>query len=260
MNEKLTNLFKSTRHFIGKHSPEILTGIGVTGMVTSTVLAVKATPRALILIEEKKKELGYSHSDEHLTIIDTVKVAWKPYIPAIGICIASMSCIIGASAVNAKRNAALATAYAISERTLIKYRDKVIETIGDKKEKEIKEKIAQDEVDNDKPTNSQIIVTSKGNTLCKDAISGRYFRSDIDKLKKIVNELNKQMIHQNYISLNEFYYEVGLDPVKNGSLLGWNLDTGLIELDFSTCLAENDEPCVVIDYLIGPRYDFDKLM
>lgn len=256
MNEKLTNFFKSTRTFLGKHSPEILTGIGVTGMITTTVLAVKSTPKALILIEEKKKELG---TDE-LTAIEVVKTAWKPYIPALALGIASASCIIGASAVNAKRNAALATAYAISERTLVRYRDKIIDTIGEKKEKEVREKIAQDEVDKNKVSNNGVIVTSKGNTLCRDAISGRYFRSDIDKIKKIVNELNRQMIYQNYISLNDFYYELGLDPVKNGSALGWNLDSGLIELDFSTCLAENDEPCVVIDYLVGPRYEFDKLM
>lgn len=256
MNEKLINFFKSTRTFLEKHSPEILTGIGVTGMITTTVLAVKSTPKALILIEEKKKELG---TDE-LTAIEVVKAAWKPYIPALALGIASASCIIGASAVNAKRNAALATAYAISERTLVRYRDKIIDTIGEKKEKEVREKIAQDEVDKNKVSNNGIVVTSKGNTLCRDAISGRYFRSDIDKIKKIVNELNRQMIYQNYISLNDFYYELGLDPVKNGSALGWNLDSGLIELDFSTCLAENDEPCVVIDYLVGPRYEFDKLM
>lgn len=256
MNEKLTNFFKSTRTFLGKHSPEILTGIGVTGMITTTILAVKSTPKALILIEEKKKELG---TDE-LTAIEVVKTAWKPYIPALALGIASASCIIGASAVNAKRNAALATAYAISERTLVRYRDKIIDTIGEKKEKEVREKIAQDEVNKNKVSNNGVIVTSKGNTLCRDAISGRYFRSDIDKIKKIVNELNRQMIYQNYISLNDFYYELGLDPVKNGSALGWNLDSGLIELDFSTCLAENDEPCVVIDYLVGPRYEFDKLM
>lgn len=256
MNEKLTNFFKSTRTFLGKHSPEILTGIGVTGMITTTILAVKSTPKALILIEEKKKELGTNE----LTAIEVVKTAWKPYIPALALGIASASCIIGASAVNAKRNAALATAYAISERTLVRYRDKIIDTIGEKKEKEVREKIAQDEVDKNKVSNNGVIVTSKGNTLCRDAISGRYFRSDIDKIKKIVNELNRQMIYQNYISLNDFYYELGLDSVKNGSVLGWNLDSGLIELDFSTCLAENDEPCVVIDYLVGPRYEFDKLM
>ena len=72
-------------------------------------------------------------------------------------------------------------------------------------------------------SNSQVIVTEKGNTLCRDSISGRYFKSDIDKIKKVVNELNRQLIHQNYISLNEFYYELGLDSTKNGSYLGWNM-------------------------------------
>lgn len=256
MNEKITNFFKSTRTFIGKHSPEILTGIGVTGMITTTVFAVKATPKALILIEEKKRELEV----EDLTAMETVKAAWKPYIPAALICVASTSCIVGASAVNSKRNAALATAYAISERTLIKYRDKVIDTIGEKKEKEVREKVAQDDVNNNKVSNSQVIVTEKGNTLCRDSISGRYFKSDIDKIKKVVNELNRQLIHQNYISLNEFYYELGLDSTKNGSYLGWNIDSGLIEVEFSACIAEDDTPCIVVDYTIAPRYDYDKLM
>lgn len=256
MNEKLTNFFKSSRKFIGKHSPEILTGIGIAGMITSTILAVKATPKALLLIDEKKKDF----QTDNLTIIDVVKTAWFPYVPAVTLSVASISCIIGASAVNYKRNAALATAYSISEKALIRYRDKVIDTIGDKKEKEIREKIAQDEV-NDKPVSkSQVIVTSKNNTLCMDSISGRYFRSDLDKIRKIVNELNRQLIHQDYISLDEFYYELGLDPIKNGSNLGWNVSTGLIELEFSTCLAENDEPCIVIDYSIQPRYEYDKLM
>ena len=261
MNTKLTKFFKTTRGFIGKHSPEILTGIGITGMVTTTVLAVKATPKALELIGNKKEELGYPRdSEECLTVIDTVKVAWKPYIPAAVMCVASASCLIGASAVNAKRNAALATAYAISERTLVRYKDKVIETLGEKKEKEVREKISQDEVNNRPVSNSQVIITSKGDTLCMDSISGRYFKSDLDKIRKVVNELNRQMLCQNYISLDEFYYELGLDPIKNGSRLGWNIDDGLIEVEFNACLAENDEPCVVVDYTVSPRYEFDKLM
>lgn len=256
MNSKVTNLIKTTKGFLNKRSPEILTGIGITGMITTTVLAVKATPKALMLIEEKKEELDV----DCLTPVETVKVAWKPYIPAAVTCVASASCLIGASAVCTKRNAALATAYAISEKTLTRYRDKVIDTIGEKKEKEIREEIAQDEVNKKPVSNTQVIVTSKGDTLCMDSISGRYFKSDIDTIRKIVNELNRQMTHQNYISLNEFYYELGLDPIKNGDRLGWNLDDGLIELDFSTCLAENDKPCVVVDYMISPRYEFDKLM
>ena len=256
MNTKMTNFFKSTRKFLGKHSPEILTGIGVTGMITTTVLAVKATPKAIMLIECKKDEL----ETEKLTVVETVKAAWKPYVPAAVLCVASVTCIVGASAVNYKRNAALATAYAISERTLVRYRDKVIETFGEKKEKEVREKVAQDEVNNNPVSNSQVIITAKGNTLCMDSISGRYFKSDMDKINKAINEINRQMTYQQYVSLNEFYYELGLEGIATGSLLGWNLDDGLLEIDYSTCLAEDGEPCLVINYSVVPKYDFDKLM
>lgn len=256
MNEKLTKAINSSKKFLGKHSPEILTGIGITGMITTTVLAVKATPKALILIEEKKKELNVNS----LTVLETIQAAWKPYIPAVSLCVVSTSCLIGASAVNAKRNAALATAYAISERTLVRYRDKVIETIGEKKEKELRERISQDEVDKKKLSDSQVIITSKGDTLCLDSISGRYFKSDIDKINKAVNEINRQLTYQNYVSLNDFYYELGLEGIKTGSLIGWNLDDGLIKIEFNTCLADDGTPCLVVDYSISPKYDFDKFM
>ena len=201
MNEKLTSFFKSTRKFLGKHSPEILTGIGVAGMITTTVLAVKATPKALELIEDKKFELG----TDKLTVVETVKTTWKPYVPAVALGIVSISCIVGASAVNYKRNAALATAYTISERTLVKYRDKVVETLGEKKEKEIREKISQDKVDENKISGSQVIITGKGNTLFMDGVSGRPFRSSLDKINKVINELNRRMNYENYISLDDFY-------------------------------------------------------
>ena len=257
MNSKINNFIKNTKCFLGKHSPEILTGIGIAGMVTSTVLAVKATPKALVLLEEARTNEDGTLGDK-LTIVETVKVAWKPYVPAIAVGIASISCIIGASRVNYKRNAALATAYALSERTLINYRDKVIETLGEKKEKEVRDKISQDEINKKPISSSQVIITPKGNTLFMDSITGRYFRSDLDSIKKAVIELNMEISHQNYISLNEFYSNIGLDRISNGDNLGWNIDNGYVEIDYSTCLADNDEPCIVIDYISQPKYDFDK--
>lgn len=256
MKTKITNVIKTTRKFIGKHSPEILTGIGITGMITTTVLAVKATPKALELIEEKKEELQVNK----LNAVETVRTAWRPYIPAAILCVTSSACLIGASTVNYKRNAALATAYAISERTLTTYRDKVIETIGEKKEKEVRNKVAQDEVNKKQISSSQVIITAGGNTLCMDSISGRTFRSSMDKIQKVVNELNRRMNYENYISLDEFYSEVGLESTKNSSYLGWNLDDGLIDIKFDSCLAENGEPCLYVDYRVAPRYEYDKLM
>lgn len=256
MNEKVTNFIKNTKGYLSKHSPEILTGIGITGMITSTVLAVKATPKALQLLEEAKT--GGELYCEKLPVKSVIKIAWKPYLPAAITGALSISCLIGANTINGKRNAALATAYAISERTLVRYRDKVIETIGEKKEKEIKEKIAQDEVNKKAGSNAPVIITSKGNTLCMDSISGRVFRSDLDIIRKAVNELNRRMLNQNYISLDEFYSAIGLESTKTSSRLGWNIDKGFIELDFDTCLVE-DEPCVYIDYSIAPIYDFDMM-
>lgn len=251
----LANLMSNTRQFVSKRSPEILTGIGIAGMITTTVLAVRATPKALQLIEEKKNE---DWVDE-LSPLAVVKTAWKPYVPAAVTGIASVTCLIGASSVNAKRNAALATAYKLSETALSEYREKVIETIGEKKEKTVRDKVAEERVKKNPVSKSEVIVTNNGTTLCFDPISARYFKSSIDKIKRAENELNKQILHDisGYVSLNEFYDELGLDHTSVGDDLGWNVDR-LIDISFSSQLNDNGEPSVVLDYLVAPKYDFYK--
>ena len=103
-------------------------------------------------------------------------------------------------------------------------------------------------------------VVEKGNTLCYDSISGRYFKSDIEKIKKAENELNKKMLNEMYLSLNEFYDELGLRPTSLGNELGWNIDDGLIDIHFSSQLSEDDQPCLVLDYCVAPRYGYERLM
>lgn len=140
------------------------------------------------------------------------------------------------------------------------YQKKVVETIGEKKEQTVRDAVAKERLEKNPVENKEVIVTAKGDTLCFDAVSGRYFKSDIDKLKKAENELNRQMRDEMYISLNDFYYEVGLEPIKLGDDLGWNIDNGYIDLRFSSQLATDGTPCLVIDYGYGPRYDFRNLM
>lgn len=247
----LTSLAKSVRTAMKKHSPEILTGIGIAGMITTTVMAVKATPKALILIEEKKKEIG-----DELTPVETIQTTWFCYIPAAATAIVSVACLVGASSANVRRNAALATAYTLSESALKEYQEKVIEHIGEKKEREVRDAIAKDRIERDPLSNREVFITDKGNTLCYDAISGRYFKSDIDKIKKAENELNRQMINDMYVSLNDFYYEIGLSNTSIGDDLGWNIDEGLIDLYFSSQLADDGTPCLVLNYRVAPRYDY----
>ncbi len=239
-----------------KHSPEILTGLGITGMFSMTVMAVKATPKAMRLIEEKKRE----EQVDALSVGETIKVAWKPYIPVALTGIFSTACLIGANSVNSRRNAALAAAYKLSETAISEYKSKVVETIGEKKEKAIRDKVAEDRVKSDPVTKKEVFITNKGKTLCYDYQSGRYFESDIDEVKKVENKLNKRMLNEMYVSLNDFYEELGLEPSDIGSKMGWNIDMGMIEMDFSSQLSDDGRPCLVIDFNIPPKYGYSKFL
>lgn len=249
--QSFASIAKSVRTAMKKHSPEILTGIGIAGMITTTVMAVRATPKALLLIEERKDELEM----DKLTAIETIKATWPCYIPAAVVGSVSVFCLVGASSTNLRRNAALATAYTLSESTLKEYQEKVVETLGEKKEQSIRDEVAKDKIVKN-PVREVILTEKGGNTICYDAISGRYFKSDIDRIKKAVNELNRKMRDEMYITLNEFYYELGLDGTKIGDDLGWNIDKGYIDLEFSSHLDANNTPCLVIDYRVAPVYDY----
>ena len=270
-NVNISEITKNAGMAIKKHSPEILTGVGIVGMMSTVALSVKATTKASRLIEEERyrrnkellKEAEENGMEEvmqidRLSAIDAVKVSWKCYIPAAVTGVMSIFCIVGANSVSSRRNAALAAAYTVSESALKEYRDKVVETIGEKKEKNIREAITKDQLEKNPVENREVVLTDKGDTLCYDILSGRYFRSDMDKLNRSVNEINRMIINDGYVSLNDFYEEIGLEPTKLGYELGWRLDTGTIELDFDAHLATDGTPCLVVDYSSMPQYEYDR--
>lgn len=251
----LKQTIKSVERVLIKYSPGILTGIGIAGMIGATFMAVKATPKALYLIETKKEEAEV----EELTPVETIKTCWKCYIPATLTTVLSATCLIGASTVSAKRNAALATAYSISEAALREYQEKVVEVIGEKKEKVVRDAVAKDQIERDPVTKSEVvIIDSNSNTLCYEPLSGRYFKSTIDKIKKAEIKLDRQMIQEMYVSLNDFYWEIGLDETDLGDKMGWNLSKGYMDLSFSSQLADDGTPCAVIVYGIPPVYDYQN--
>ena len=263
-NQNVTKVFKNVGKYLSKRSPEILTGIGIAGMCTTVVLAVKATPKALKLIEEEERikaaEMDSKQEKEPLTKLETVKVAWKPYIPAIVTGVASIGCLIGASSVNARRNAALYSAYKLSETALTEYKDKVVETIGEEKEKQVRDKIAKDKVEKNPATKTEIFVTGKGESLFYDPLSDRYFTSDIEAVKKVINQLNwdMQFGSEMYVSLSQLYDGLGLKHTKISDDIGWCIEDGLIEPDFSAQISDDGRPCLVMDFLRVPKYDFDR--
>lgn len=255
MKLNVAKFFKDVQKGASKHSPELLIGLGIACGIGTTVLAVKATPKAMRLIKEAEEEKG-----ERLTKPEVVKTCWKCYIPAAVTGVTSIACIVGADSVHAKRSAAIATAYKLSEAAFSEYKEKVVEAIGEKKEQAIKEKIVKEKVEKHPVSQSNVIITNNGETLCFDAAIGRYFKSDIEKIKRAVNIINREMTYNMYVSLNEFYDALDLPHVELGDELGWNMDEGLVEVDFSAQMSDDGRPCIAIYYNVAPRYDFAKLM
>lgn len=224
-----------------KYLPDFLIGAGLIGMGYSVYTAIASTPKAMSIIDEKKIENKP---------IDIFKNTWKVYIPTASSFILSSACILTAFGMKNSQLSGLVTSYNIAEMAFSKYKNKVIETIGESKEKEIRDDIAKDKIVSNPVSN--IIITNHGETIFYDDLSGRYFNSDIEFIRKIVNKLNKRMLDEMFISLNEFYTEIGLENIRLGEQIGWKIDKGLIDIDFSAILNEDEKPCIALNYIVLP--------
>lgn len=233
-----------------KHSPEILIGMGIAGAASSVIFAVKATPKAMILLEEKRQELGV----EKLEAKEIIKTAAPVYIPTAVSFGVSVACIVGASSVNARRNAALTAAYTLSESTLRTYRDKVLETVGEDKEREIRQKAAIEQQQKTPEPQALVVSSAAGQLKCFDSLSGRYFVSTKNEIDKAVNEFNRQLRDDMRISLNDWYDLIGLDTNKLGDMLGWDIERGYVETCYASRLDEDGLPCLVVNYVEPPHY------
>lgn len=240
-----------------KHSAEILIGVGIASGIASTIFAVRGTTKAIKLIEKEEAEKA-----KKLTPTEMVKTTWTCYIWSALSCAMAVTCIIGGTSVNLRRNAALVTACKLSETALSEYRNKVVSDIGEKADADIRSAIAKDKLESNSPNQSNIIhVAAKGDVWCFEPLTGRYFQSDIDSIEKAAIVVNNKMISNGYASLNDFFEEIGLESSNVGDALGWNLEDGVFKISYTSRISriDNDEiPCVVLDYYESPpTYDFD---
>lgn len=257
MNVK--ELAKTVASTMSDHAPGILTGLGVAGMIASIVLAVKATPEAEKRIYEAEVEKDFNP----LTPVETVKAAWKCYIPAGATAAVSAACIFGGQHINSSRGAMFAAAYTLTDRALKESDAKHLEILGAKKEKEIKDSIAQDRVNTEKVHTAPIIQTGNGQTICYESISGRKFYGDIEKIRQKMNDFNYRLRDEGFLSLNEWFdmldipfYAPEYDgPISGNAVndeIGWDINHGYLDLEFSSVLVEGT-PCIYIGYRTLPR-------
>lgn len=240
--------------FAEKHSTKILTGVGITGLVGTTVLAVKATPKVLDILEVEKAELEV----DKLAPLDIIKLSWRPYLPAIALGVFSTSCIVGAYNINARKTATIAAACTLSETAFRTYADKTLEVVGDKAEQEIREAVGKQKILDNPAPESMMLINSDTDTICYDGLSGRYFKSDKETLRAAENTLNSIMLSDTYISLNDYYCEIGLDNISLGNVIGWHIDDGKMTFRYSSILDPKGRPCLFVEPSIMPVQNYQE--
>lgn len=236
---------KNVGQALKTHSPELLTGLGIAGVVTTAYLTAKSTVKAFRVIDKHEQSEG-APNDNKERIKERVQLTWRYYIPPAASGAATIGCIVGLQRVGSRRLAAVASAYAIAERGFSEYREKVVEQIGKGPEQKVRDSIAQDRV-NARPPSGEVIYLGTGHVLCCELFTHRYFRSDMETLKKAQNDINNQINNQHYVALDEFYDIIGLPHTSNSCVVGWD-SAKLMELKFSTVLAEDGQPCLAFDY------------
>lgn len=244
-------IIKSLERLARKRSPEILVAIGIVSMGSAVVFAIKDTPKAVKIIDEKTEEKG-----EELTPVEKVKATAKVYIPSAVAFTAGTACIIGASSIHLHRNAALAAAASLTDATFKSYRETVQEKIGKDAEKDISTEVAaktmaQHPVDATPVANRPV---GDNTTWCFDPLSGRYFWSSINSIEKAVNLFNKQMRDEVRLSCNEWYDYLGIDHADLGDDNGWDIDrNGYLELSWGSKLDDKGTPTLVLVYTNPPK-------
>lgn len=130
----------NARLFAKRNASTVLTCLGGIGVVATSIMAAKAVPKALTLIEEAERGKG-----EELTKWEKVKVASPKYIPTVLVGATTMACIFGANVLSKRQQASLASAYAFLDQSYKKYRRKVVELYGEETHNEVVKAIAIEE-------------------------------------------------------------------------------------------------------------------
>ena len=254
MKEKLMKTYKKVELKTIKHSPEILAGVGVVGVVGSLVLACKATTKLSDVLEESKEQLDkikevaadpayeekYSQDDAKkdttITYVQTAMKVTKLYAPSVILCASSLGCLLASNNILKKRNAALSAAYMTVDKSFKEYRKRVADRFGEEVEKEIRYNIKAEEITKVDEDGNEVTETVKVMDGTDDPNSysdyARFFDEscaawqndaeyNLTFLKAQQQYANDLLKARGRLFLNEVYRMLGIDETKAGQVVGW---------------------------------------
>lgn len=238
-----------TKNLIVKQSPIILSSTAVGGVISTVILASKASIKATELVREAENKKG-----ESLTITETIQAGWKPYVPTIISAGLTVGAIVASTAISQKRQAALAGLYALSETALKEYQEKIEEKYGSKDAQKVRDEINADRVADAGVPPWDDKTLPQGECLCFDKFSGQTFTSSSQRISMAASEINEMIYGGDFCaSLNEFYGLIRSPQLHQSSLgdsVGWNIDNNCKPY-FTSTLTSDMRPCLVLDWVSG---------
>lgn len=246
-------MLKTLEKYVVDNSPAILTGVATVGVLSTAFLTGRASFQAAEKLRQEEREWGTPLESNK----EKVKLVWKLYIPAAVTGAMTVTCIIGANRIGARRAAALATTITIIERGFEEYREKVVENLGAKKEEKIRADVVQDRVNREEEKRATVIV-GDGNVLCRDDFSGQYFESTVEKIRKAENDINKRILNNSYASLSDFYDLLGIERTGVSDELGWTLERQL-DIRFDSALTKDNKPVLSVEFRVAPVRKYEWL-
>lgn len=241
---EIPNSLTKFRQSLKTNAPAIFTGASAAGVVATAYLTARSTFVAARIIDHEER-VGGTVEDPKERLKERTKLVWRVYIPPALAGTATVTCIFAGAKIQSNRTAAAVTAYSVLQRGFDLYSEKIIEEIGENKEQKIRDETAQEEVARTHP--AQTVIFESGEVMCCELYTQRYFKSNMERLKKAQNEINAQINNQYYVTLSEFYDLINLEHTSVSSNLGWDSDK-LMELTFSVVLSPNGDPCIAFDY------------
>ena len=250
----MNSLLNYSKIFFKRNASTILTTVGAVGVVATSVMAVKATPKAMLFLEKAEEEKGGK-----LTKLETVKVAGPVYIPAVIMGASTIACIFGANALNKRNQAALMSAYALLDSSYKEYKSKIETVYGEGTDDRIKEEIAKDKYE------ESDVEPDDGKLLFYDEFSRRYFNSTIEKVQQAEYYLNRDLAMRDYAYLNEFYEYLGIETIDSGWKYGWSTGACLdcywqnwIDFNHKKVTMDDGLECTIITIFQDPIINFEE--
>lgn len=255
MKLSVKGLTTAVNQITKQHGHELLAAFGISGFIGAIILAAKASPAAQKDICRAAEEKG-----SELTTMETIKVAGKHYIPPAVSAAGATACIIGATVVENKKFAAVATLCQITEDNLRDLKTHMVEAIGEKKATDLIEETTAKKVSDISVEEHPVVTTKYGESVFYDPWSGKFFGSTKDRVDKAVNAVNLRLTGVDFVSLNEFYDELDVPNTQLGNYVGWTSKLGEnLNMTYGYGPTRDGRSCTVMDFNVYLEEAYRKM-